>query len=114
MISFPKRVYVRSKTLMKACREIPCQHCGVDDGSIVAAHSNSAEHGKGRSLKSSDIYVASLCHACHSALDQGSKLSKAERIAMWWSAHRKTVQELVRRGLWPLSIPIPDIRVFNS
>lgn len=98
---------------MVAFRAIPCQNCGRDDGSVCGAHSNESRHGKGRSIKSSDIYCASLCHICHSALDQGSKLLKAERLTMWWNAHVKTVRELMRRGLWPLDIQVPDIRVFN-
>lgn len=109
MTSRPKFEYVRSLSLLCACRAIPCQNCGVDDGSVVAAHSNSEEHGKGRSVKSSDIYIASLCHRCHMELDQGSKLSRQERQAMWWRAHCRTVLELVRRGLWPKAVTVPNI-----
>ena len=107
MTSRLKFEYVRSPKLLRACREIPCQNCLLDDGSVVAAHSNSAEHGKGRSVKSSDIYCASLCHVCHHALDQGRTMTRSERVAMWDAAHAKTVTELVRRGLWPAGVPMP-------
>lgn len=113
MIAFPKTQYVRSKALMKAYRLIPCQHCGRDDGTVCGAHSNLMSDGKGRSIKSSDDKAASMCFKCHSKLDQGSKLSKEERTTMHRDAHVKTVRELVRRGLWPLAIPVPDIRVFH-
>jgi hypothetical protein len=106
---FPKRSYVRSTKITEACRAIPCQHCGLDDGTVVAAHSNMSAHGKGRSIKASDDRVASLCHSCHSDLDQGQSLSRAEREAMWWDAHVKTVLLLVRRALWPSNVPVPDI-----
>lgn len=105
--------YVRSKPLLEACREIPCQNCGTDDGTVCAAHSNQSQHGKGKSIKASDIYVASLCFNCHAALDQGSRMSRLERVCMWTEAHRKTVRLLVSRGLWPEAVPVPDIRVFH-
>lgn len=73
----------------------PTQACGMADGTVCAAHSNEARHGKGRSIKASDVYVASLCHKCHSDLDQGNQMSRAERAGMWDTAHRNTVKTLV-------------------
>jgi len=108
-----KFTYVRSKPLLQACRAIPCQHCGCDDGTVCAAHSNQAQHGKGKSIKASDIFVASLCYRCHSTLDQGAHLSRDERVEMWTAAHRKTVRLLLARGLWPATVAVPDIRVFH-
>ena len=107
MYSHPKFAYVRNEKLLKACRNIPCQHCGAQDGTVVAAHSNFAKHGKGRGIKASDQYVASLCHTCHFELDQGSWLTKGERSAMWEGAHARTVAELNKRGLWPAEVPQP-------
>lgn len=99
--------YVRSFALLKAAREIPCQCCGAQDGTIVAAHSNQAIHGKGRSIKASDIYIASLCAKCHTMVDSSYSMNKLERTRMWTSAHTKTVQELTNRGLWPANIGRP-------
>lgn len=113
MTAIPKFTYTRSKALLVACREIPCQNCGVADGTVVAAHSNQSRHGKGKSIKASDEYVASLCHKCHTELDQGSHMTKGERVAMWENAHRNTVKKLVRLGLWPFNVPIPETRVMN-
>lgn len=110
MTAAPKFAYIRSKALLTACREIPCQHCGVADGTVCAAHSNQARHGKGRSIKASDIYVASLCTKCHADLDQGAQMTREERAGMWDNAHRNTVRTLVKRGLWPLTVPVPDSR----
>lgn len=106
-VAVPKRTYIRSKKLLEACREIPCQHCGIADGTVVAAHSNALLHGKGRSIKSSDQFVASLCHRCHGDIDQGSYLNKDERVAIWTAAHERTVKELNRLGLWPSNVPQP-------
>jgi len=83
---------------LNACRELPCQHCGTIDGTVIAAHSNQLRDGKGRGLKAHDYRVASLCYTCHMELDQGSNLSKQERIDMWEQAHRKTIGLLFERG----------------
>ncbi|MFM2253833.1 MAG: hypothetical protein RJB68_2170 [Pseudomonadota bacterium] len=107
---FPKRAYVRSSKITEACRSIPCQNCGRDDGTVCAAHSNWSVHGKGGRIKADDSRVAALCSECHvPLLDQGSRLSKAERQSLWWAAHVKTVLLLVKRSLWPASVPTPDI-----
>ena len=92
-----KTEYVRSKALMELYRTIPCQHCGIDDGTVCGAHSNQAKHGKGRGIKASDDKCASLCFRCHMMIDQGRTLSKAEREQIWQDAHDKTVAELIRR-----------------
>jgi len=81
----------RNKKLTDAARQLPCQHCGTSDGTVVAAHSNQLRDGKGRGLKAHDYRIASLCYRCHSDLDQGSKMSKQERVDMWEEAHRKTI-----------------------
>lgn len=81
----------RNKKLLEVVRQSPCQHCGSQDGSVVAAHSNQLRDGKGRGIKAPDYRIAALCFRCHSELDQGSRMSKQERIEMWDEAHRKTV-----------------------
>lgn len=103
---YPKHEYVRSKELLKNAREIPCQHCGADDGTVVSAHANWGG-GKGRGIKADDNMIASLCHKCHMELDQGTGMSKAERMAMWFDAHLLTVYALNICGLWPDDVPLP-------
>lgn len=105
----PKRDYVRSPALLAACRLIQCQHCGAHDGTVCAAHSNWACHGKGRGIKADDNRVAALCSACHHELDQGSKLNRVQRLTLWWGAHVRTVREMLRLKLWPAGAPIPDL-----
>jgi hypothetical protein len=107
VVDVPKRVAVRSPALLVACRAIPCQHCFTVDGTVCAAHSNWGEHGKGGRQKADDNRVASLCHRCHSALDQGSRMSGEERRAMWDTAHARTVAALLCTGLWPAAVPVP-------
>jgi len=83
---------------------LPCQHCG-NDHNVQAAHSNWSEHGKGRGIKASDIYVAALCLKCHFEIDQGNQLSKEERKEAWLTAHKKTVRCL--QDQWPKGVPLP-------
>jgi hypothetical protein len=92
-------VTFRSPRLLASCRELACQSCGRDDGTVVAAHANWSDYGKGKSLKASDAAVAALCFSCHHELDQGAHLDKAERRAMWVNAHSKTMVALIERGL---------------
>ena len=66
-------------------------HCGAQDSTIVAAHSNQLRDGKGKAIKAHDYRIAALCFTCHHELDQGSRLSKQERVNMWDEAHRATV-----------------------
>jgi hypothetical protein len=89
----------RNKKLLEIARLLPCQHCGIEDGTVVAAHSNQLRDGKGRGLKASDFRIASLCFRCHAEADTSSTLTKVARIEMWESAHRKTIGELFERGL---------------
>lgn len=98
--------YIRDHRLRAMCRALPCQHCASDDGTVTWAHSNQSKHGKGKSIKASDIYVAALCAACHQYVDQGLS-TRAERIALWEAAHKRTVSEASRLGLWPEGIDIP-------
>lgn len=81
----------RNKKLLEVVRESPCQNCGAQDGTVVAAHSNQLKDGKGRSIKAHDYRIAALCYRCHHELDQGHKLGKFDRIVMWEEAHRKTI-----------------------
>ena len=106
---FPKHNYVRSKKLLENARKIPCQHCGADDGTVVAAHTNWGG-GKGRGIKADDNLIASLCFNCHNQLDQGTTMTKAQRMVMWFDAHYLTVNALHILGLWPDDVPNP-IRV---
>ena len=99
LIANLKRKMYRNEKLIKAARLLPCQHCGVSDGTVVAAHSNQLRDGKGRGLKAHDYRIASLFFRCHSDLDQGSKMDKAQRIEMFETAHRKTLGLFFEQGI---------------
>lgn len=72
---------MRDAKRLAAVRSLPCVKCGHPDSQ--AAHSNSAKHGKGRSIKSSDQYTIPLCFSCHHKFDTFQLGSRAESEAMF-------------------------------
>ena len=88
----------RNPKLTRIVAQLPCQHCGIKNETVVAAHSNQLRDGKGRGLKAHDYRIASLCFRCHAELDQGKNLSKEQRVEMWEEAHRKTIGKLFENG----------------
>jgi len=104
-MQYLKHQYVRSQKLLKLVANLPCQHCGIDNG-VQAAHTNWGG-GKGRGIKADDNLVAALCLKCHYEIDQGAHLSKDERQELWQKAHKRTVDELVNNNQWPKDVPIP-------
>lgn len=62
---------IRSRKLLDYACGCACQNCGRKDDTVVAAHANRQQLGKGMGSKAPDIFTAHLCYACHSWLDQG-------------------------------------------
>lgn len=89
----------RNRKLLDLARDQACVMCGSHDGTVVSAHSNLSEHGKGMGIKADDSMVAWLCMHCHSSLDQGSKMSRAERRDFTLTAICKTYQAMWRQEL---------------
>jgi cytochrome c553 len=92
-----KTNYFRSKRMMELVRELPCANCGAEDGTVCGAHPNWSWAGKGRSIKAHDL-VAALCVRCHTRLDQGKDLQRAEREEMWLKAFYRTMLHAFRTG----------------
>ena len=72
---------MRNPKRLAEIRKLPCVRCG--NPSSQAAHSNSAKHGKGRSIKASDEFTVPLCHSCHSQFDRFELGNRAESEAMF-------------------------------
>ena len=72
---------MRSPKRLAEIRKLPCVRCGNPNSQ--AAHSNSAKHGKGRGIKSSDLFVIPLCFKCHAAFDRFELGNRAESEAMF-------------------------------
>ena len=84
-------VNYRNPKLLKLAKEAPCVLCGVNDGTVVACHSNQLRDGKGTGIKSHDFRISYLCNIHHDMIDNGKDLSREERINLWEEAHRKTI-----------------------
>lgn len=85
----------RDATLLEMARGRPCLVmvpglCSHRVDTVVAAHSNSQEHGKGMGRKADDCYTAFACVACHSWLDQG-KAAGEVRESAFMAAHARQV-----------------------
>jgi hypothetical protein len=89
----------RNRNLLNACRELECQKCGRQDGTVIAAHSNQLRDGKGRGIKAHDYRIAALCYTCHMDIDQGAHLTKEIRKELWEDAHRKTIGKMFELGI---------------
>jgi len=87
----------RNKKLLEIVRESPCQVCCLEYGTVFEANSNQSRDGKSIAMKSSDYRIAAMCYKCHSNLDQGSKMTREERVEMWEDAHRATIGWLIEK-----------------
>ena len=72
---------MRSPKRLAEIRKLPCVRCGNPNSQ--AAHSNSSRDGKGRGIKSSDLFVIPLCAICHAAFDCFELGNRAESEAMF-------------------------------
>ena len=72
---------MRSPRRLAEIRKLPCVRCGNPNSQ--AAHSNSSRDGKGRGIKSFDLFVIPLCAICHAAFDRFELGSRAESEAMF-------------------------------
>lgn len=72
---------MRNPKRLAEIRKLPCVRCGNPNSQ--AAHSNSAKHGKGRSIKASDEFTIPLCVICHAAFDQFELGNRTESEAMF-------------------------------
>ena len=86
---------MRDAKRLAAIRKLPCIRCGNPNSQ--AAHSNSAKHGKGRSIKASDEFTVPLCHSCHFQFDTFQLGNRVESEAMFEKWLVKT-ELMMRKG----------------
>lgn len=84
----------RNRKLLDLAEDQACVMCGAQDGTVVAAHSNLGEHGKGLGLKAHDCMHAWLCYRCHTEYDQGKKMNYEQKRDFILTAICKTHLEL--------------------
>lgn len=66
---------------------------------VVPAHSNSQQDGKGMGIKAADEKTVPACFWCHAEIDQGKRLTKDERRAYWEDGYQRWLP--VRARLLP-------------
>lgn len=99
-------MYRNAKLLYAASRAPCCMRCEHGNyGQVVMAHSNQLRDGKGKGIKAHDYRVAALCCACHMEIDQGSSMSREQRVEAWEEAHRKTIAWLFESGILTVHLP---------
>jgi len=82
----------RNKTLLSLVREYPCQICGKQNQTVVAAHGPKRWCGGGTGIKPADLYVIPACFRCHNVLDgrdMATTIPRSERDEMWLRAWMK-------------------------
>ena len=90
----PKKRAGHNKAMLNACRgqrcylAIPGVCCGRTD-TVVPAHSNEQEHGKGMGIKARDEFTVPGCYLCHFQIDQGTMFSFEEKRHFWRSGYRE-------------------------
>lgn len=89
----------RNRKLLDLARGQACVQCGRQDDTVVAAHSNQNEHGKGMGIKAHDAMHAWLCYTCHAYVDAGKTLSRAERRDFMLKNITKTIMRMWDMGL---------------
>jgi hypothetical protein len=103
-----QRFTYRNPKILAHANGQACQNCGAQDGTVVAAHSNLPEHGRGSHHKSHDFFAAFLCFRCHTYLDSAGKLKDPtgrfdatwqDKREMFLSAMFKTQIILLRDGV---------------
>jgi len=97
--SFQRFHYVNERIHQHANGQA-CQNCGAHNGTTVCAHSNLAEHGKGKGMKAHSLYVAFLCVKCHSWLDAGIHTDPSGI----WSDSRPDKREMFLRAMFKTQI----------
>lgn len=85
------------RDLMDMCRGVTCYLLvpGVfrhATDTVVPCHSNQSIHGKGASLKAHNRFTVPGCHQCHYEIDQGMRLTKEEKFAIWDRAYERWEQ----------------------
>lgn len=73
-------------------RKLPCVNCGKHP--VDAAHSNFAEHGKGKGIKADDNYTIPLCRNCHMNFDLYVNKNRDESKE-WFLKHLETTERML-------------------
>jgi hypothetical protein len=107
VVAVPKEDAVRSEPYLRLVAALPCAHCGRA-GPSQAAH---ADEGKGGMIKTDDRTAFPLCATrpgqagCHDIIGASGAYTREERRELEKRYGAQTRATIIRRGLWPKSVP---------
>lgn len=102
---FEKRLPYRNPEITKSAKGETCtlrlNGCGGADGTVVWAHSNYLEDGKGASQKADDIFGCYACQNCHDILDgrKAAGYSIDEMPDLFHRAMKLSLRKLLDKGV---------------
>lgn len=96
----PKPTRYRNKKILAAANGQACTvqspACNGNPATVVAAHSDYAEDGKGMGQKADDCFVAFACSGCHHWLHEGKE---GDRYRAWHRGFKRTLRTLLDTGV---------------
>ena len=99
---FPKRQEYRNRALLNAANGEQCtmltELCTGNTSTVVCAHSNRGEDGKGMGQKADDDISVYACDGCHWWYDK-SPAPKAEKDAVFDRAFVRTYKRRKAEGI---------------
>lgn len=92
-MNYPKQPRERNPHLLRMAQDEVClmqipNVCSGNSDTVIAAHSNSSAHGKGKATKAHDWASVWCCAACHLWLDIGVS-PRVEKEAAFKAAHER-------------------------
>lgn len=118
--ALPKDDHYRNRALLDTANGQDCtlmfaHSAGHDPKTTVACHSNQSIHGKGKSIKAHDCYIAYGCANCHSILDTDGITSREYRNGRFANAMAATRFRMFDRGIIrPLDMSIDMMRALRD
>lgn len=100
-----KRKPYRNKKIRQSARGEYCSMmlscCNGNPETVVFAHSNYSEDGKGAGQKADDIFGAYMCSACHDAYDHRNNLfpNDEEMRDNFHRAMKRTWRRMIDKGV---------------
>ena len=85
----------RNRKLLDLAKGMACIECGIEDETVVAAHSN---QGKGMGIKAPDSTIMFLCYRCHTEYDCGKTMTRDEKREFAYRNNAKTLRMLLEQG----------------
>lgn len=90
-----------SEAWKQACRD--ADHCylrldGCQFYPVMPCHSNQLSDGKGMGLKTHDVLTVPGCLHCHTKLDHGNDMPRADKQLAFNAAWKRWIVDLARSG----------------